>query len=62
MNPKLFDRRVVKRNITNGLITKEEYDKFVASLPDAASLSEPVREKLYGESESEEMSAKEADA
>jgi hypothetical protein len=62
MDSKVFDKRTVKRNITNGLITKDDYDKFIASLPDGTSMSEPVHEKLYGDLETEEDSLNETDA
>jgi len=33
---RLFDRRIVERNIKRGLTTRKEYDKFLKALPDAA--------------------------
>ncbi len=62
MDSKLFDKRTVKRNITNGLITREDYEKYISSLPDTASMAEPVQEKLYGESETVEAADDEIDA
>jgi len=38
----LFDKRILDRNLEKGLVTREEYDKFVADLGDlnnAASIS-----------------------
>lgn len=32
---RLFDVRVLERNLQKGLLTKEEFDKYVASLEDA---------------------------
>jgi len=32
---KLFDRRVVERNIKKGVITRKDYDRHLKSLPDA---------------------------
>jgi hypothetical protein len=36
-NPRLFDRRVVERNIKKGLITRKDYEKHLKSLTDMAS-------------------------
>jgi len=35
-NPRLFDRRVVERNIKKGLITRKDYEKYLKSLEDMA--------------------------
>jgi hypothetical protein len=35
-NPRLFDRRVVERNIKKGLITRKDYDKHLKALSDVA--------------------------
>jgi hypothetical protein len=35
-NPRLFDRRVVERNIKKGLITRKDYDKHLKALVDVA--------------------------
>lgn len=35
-NDRLFDQRTLERNLDKGLITREEYDKYLAALPDAA--------------------------
>jgi hypothetical protein len=35
-NPRLFDRRVVERNIKKGLITRKDYEKHLKSLSDVA--------------------------
>ncbi len=53
MNSKLIDKRVLKRNLVNGLISKEEYNKYLESLPDMADNAEPVIERLFGDSQSE---------
>jgi hypothetical protein len=34
---RLFDLRVVERNIKRGLVTRKEYERFLKSLSDAAS-------------------------
>ena len=35
-NPRLFDRRIVERNIKKGLITRKDYEKHLKSLADVA--------------------------
>jgi len=35
-NPRLFDRRVVERNIKKGLVTRKDYEKHLKSLNDVA--------------------------
>lgn len=42
----LFDRRVVERNIKKGEVSREEYEKFVSSLPDVAENAELVSARL----------------
>jgi hypothetical protein len=37
-NPRLFDRRVVERNIKKGLITRKDYDQHMKSLSDVAAI------------------------
>lgn len=41
---KKFDLRVVEKNIEHGIITREEYEAYLANLPD-------VSEKINGEYE-----------
>jgi hypothetical protein len=36
LDPSLFDRRIVERNIKRGLITRKDYEKFLKSRPDAS--------------------------
>jgi len=36
-DPRLFDRRIVERNIKRGLTTRKDYEKFLKSLPDASA-------------------------
>lgn len=35
-NARLFDRRVVERNIKKGLVTRKDYDKYLKALGDTA--------------------------
>lgn len=41
-NDRLFDVRVLERNLQKGLISREEFDKYVASLDDAEKNSTTV--------------------
>ena len=43
---KLFDVRVVERNITLGKITREEYEAHLASLEDCADKGESLSANL----------------
>ena len=45
-NPKLFDLRVVERNIHKGLITREEYQAHLGALEDSEERSEPIRSEF----------------
>ncbi len=48
----LFDKRILDRNLEKGLVTQEEYDKFVAGLADLnAAASESKVEIAEGEFE-----------
>lgn len=38
----LVDRRIVERNIKKGLISREDYKKYLAQLPDAEGNAEVV--------------------
>lgn len=49
----LLDKRVVERNIKKGLITREEYEKSLAELPDVADQAEEIRARLGEEGPSE---------
>ncbi len=41
-NPRLFDLRVVERNIQKGLITREEYNEYLAKLEDSSEQAEKI--------------------
>jgi hypothetical protein len=40
--PKLFDKRVVARHLTQGLITHKQYEDYLKSLPDDIDSSEEL--------------------
>lgn len=50
----LFDRRVVERHIKKGEVTREDYEKFVAALPDVSDNAELVNARLGEDLDSEE--------
>lgn len=37
-----FDSRMVEFNLTRGTLTKEEYEKYLASLPDLSAQAEKI--------------------
>ena len=42
LEDKLLDKRVVERNITKGLLSKEEYQQHLAELPDREGAFERI--------------------
>jgi len=40
IDERLFDKRVVERNIKRGKVTREQYEAWLASLEDCGDLSE----------------------
>jgi hypothetical protein len=61
-NPRLFDRRVVERNIKKGLITRKDYEKHLKALSDVAGniasaderIEEAVEPPMEDEDEAED--------
>lgn len=51
-----FDSRIVERNIAKGIVTREEYEAYLASLPDAATKAETLDlvQPLLGNDEDED--------
>lgn len=45
-NPKLFDLRVVERNIAKGLITRDEYEAYLQSIDDSAERAEKIESEF----------------
>ncbi len=37
----LLDKRVVRRNVAKGLVSKDQVESYIASLPDVEDQSEP---------------------
>ena len=54
MDPRILDKRVAKRNLNKGTLSREDYDKYLAALPDMAANAEPVKEKLFGSPDEDE--------
>ena len=42
LGDKVVDKRIVERNITKGLVTKEQYERHLADLPDQEGAYERV--------------------
>lgn len=38
-----FDARMIEYNLANGIVTKEEYEAYLKSLPDDAAKAVPLR-------------------
>jgi hypothetical protein len=46
-DPRVLDKRVVERSIQKGVITRADFEKHLASLPDRASASESIAPLVY---------------
>lgn len=44
----LFDNRITQRNIRDGRVSREDYEKFLSTLPDLESQCEDIGEEIYG--------------
>jgi len=42
----LLDRRIVERNIRKGVVTREEYERHLQTLPDVAGNAELIAARL----------------
>lgn len=56
-NEWLYDKRVVERNIKKGLLTKEDYKRYIESLPDLSQYIDVI--KIGEDKEEEELNKKE---
>jgi hypothetical protein len=43
----VFDYRIVQRNIRDGRLKREEYEKRIVTLPDLSSQCEDIGEEVY---------------
>ncbi len=53
MDVKLFDKRVVMRNIDKGTVSREDYKKHLESLEDLTEKCEEIEASIYDEKEEE---------
>jgi hypothetical protein len=64
-NEKLFDRRVVERNIDKGLITRDEYEEYLEGLDDVEDRAEAIEAEfeagLFEDDEEEADDAEDED-
>lgn len=51
LGDKVVDKRIVERNITKGLLTKEQFDQHLSELPDREGSYETVEVEPKEESE-----------
>ena len=58
----LFDRRIVKKNIERGLITKEEYEAFLEQLEDSIDKAAVVQATFNNSDQEEEDSESDSDS
>ncbi len=67
LDESLFDSRIVERNIRKGLITREDYEKYLDSLDDSKENAEPIESEFEenvledDEEEGEEVEGDEED-
>lgn len=54
MDSKLFDKRVVMRNISKRLISRQDYEKHLKGLADLTEQSESIDISLYGDDKEDE--------
>lgn len=57
----LFDRRVVERNLRKGVVTREEYDQWLANLGDSTPNSEVIRATLGDDGDEAELDGDDGD-
>ena len=56
----LFDRRVVERNIRKGVVSRDDYNKWLTALADVSEKAETIRATL-GEDEASDLDASDED-
>ena len=54
MDTKLFDKRVIRRNIDRGMVSQKDYDGYLSSLENMENECEPVEVCLYPSDEEDE--------
>jgi hypothetical protein len=56
-NLRLFDRRVVERNIKKGIVTRKDYEKYLKSLGDTATNIASPEERVEDEPDDDDLDA-----
>jgi hypothetical protein len=46
-NDFLFDNRIAQRNIRDGRVVSDDYEKYLSSLPDLSDKCEDIGEEIY---------------
>lgn len=44
----MFDNRIVQRNIRQGRVVRDEFEQYLASLPDLKEFCDDIGEEIYG--------------
>lgn len=44
----LFDNRIYQRHIRQGLLERDEFEQYLASLPDLKDACDDIGEEIYG--------------
>jgi len=44
----LFDNRIIQRNIRQGRVERDEFEQYLASLPDLKEMCDDIGEEIYG--------------
>lgn len=44
----LFDNRISQRNIRQGRLERDDFEKYLASLPDLKDFCDDIGEEIYG--------------
>lgn len=50
----LYDKRLVERFITRGVVTRKEYEQHLSKLPDVATKSQPLAPEDTDEGEADQ--------
>lgn len=61
MDQQNFDKRLIERRIRNGNVAREDYDKFITELPDAADNVDIVEATIEAVKEERETTSTDAD-
>jgi hypothetical protein len=56
-NLRLFDRRIVERNIKKGIVTRKDYDKYLKALGDTAPNIASAEERVEDEPDDDDLDA-----